>query len=42
MAWTVRVQNENGDPLEKDFDIGFDTIPSGPAYPIRSSVRATM
>jgi hypothetical protein len=38
MAWSVRVQNENGDPLEKDFDIGFDAIPSGPAYPICSSV----
>ena len=38
MAWTVRIQNEKGDPLEDDFDIGFDAIPSGPAYPICSSV----
>jgi hypothetical protein len=38
MAWTVRVQNENGDPLENDFDIGFEAIPSGDAYPICSSV----
>ena len=38
MAWTVRVQTEMGEPVDKDFDIGFNEIPSGPAYPICSSV----
>src|SRR5580698_6970696 len=38
MAWTVRVQSEAGEPVNKDFDIEFDAIPAGPAYPIRSSV----
>jgi hypothetical protein len=38
MAWTVRVQSEAGEPVDKDLDIGFDAIPSGPTYPICSSV----
>ena len=38
MAWTVRVQSETGEPVDKDFDIAFEAIPSGPAYPICSSV----
>jgi hypothetical protein len=38
MAWTIRVQTEAGQPVEKDLDIGFDAIPSGPAYPICSSI----
>lgn len=38
MAWTVRIQTENGEPVGKDFDIGFDAIPSDPAYPICNSV----
>ena len=38
MAWTVRVQDESGKPVSDDFDIGFDEIPSGPQYPICSSV----
>jgi hypothetical protein len=38
MAWTVRVQTEAGEPVDKDFDIGFEAIPSGPEYPICSSV----
>lgn len=38
MAWTVRIQTETGEPVDKDFDIGFEAIPSGPAYPICSSV----
>ncbi len=38
MAWTVRVQTETGEPLGPDFDIGFNEVPSGPEYPICSSV----
>jgi hypothetical protein len=38
MAWTVRVQSETGEPIDGDFDIAFDAIPSGPDYPICSSL----
>jgi hypothetical protein len=38
MAWTVKVQTERGEPVDNDFGIEFDAIPSGPDYPICSSV----
>jgi hypothetical protein len=38
MAWTVRIQSEAGESIDKDFEIGFDAIPSGPGYPICNSV----
>ena len=32
------MQGEDGTPTGPDFDIGFDEIPSGPQFPICSSV----
>ncbi len=39
LLWRGRSEsNEAGEPVNKDFDIEFDAIPTGAAYPICSSV----
>jgi hypothetical protein len=38
MPWTVKVETERGQLVDNDFGVEFDEIPSGPEYPICSSV----